>query len=383
MIMVHARMATLFLGTTSPAGQRCLVRRSCSTSANKRGQRKLPLASRLGLDPSKNKFHAPLVYHENYSFQNWPPNHTFPMDKFERIAHALLSSLVEATTASQQRPLVRSPDDFFRPFDVEHIPYEDWFFSIMDRDYVTRFLEGMLTEKESRPIGFRDQTGRPELIERTVLEVAGTVLACQLALEWGIASNVAGGTHHAGPTAGAGYTILNDLAVASHVFLTDNASGIRNVLVVDCDVHQGDGTAKFCIPGMSTLSLHCQSNYPLRKAESTYDVGIHDGCGDEEYLRILEHAVNEAIDEVRPDLVLYDAGVDVYTKDRLGRLDISEEGIRSRDRWVLEKCVAGGIPVAAVVGGGYDRDVDALARRHAIVHEECAHVWRKYSMWDR
>ena len=363
------------------------------------------MASRLGLNPSQNKFHAPIVYHENYSFADWPPNHTFPMDKFERIANALQTTLISssssASLSSKRRPLVQSTKDFFRPLDLEYIPYDDWFFSIMDTDYVTRFLEGMLTIEEARYIGFREQTSRPELIERTVLEVAGTVLTCQLALQYGIASNVAGGTHHASPTGGAGYTILNDLAVSSNFLLnsiptspTPRASAnsdskindnnnIRRVLVVDCDVHQGDGTAKFDIPGLYTLSLHCASNYPRLKANSTFDVGIADNCRDEEYLHILESNVNKAIEEVQPDLVIYDAGVDIYEHDKLGRLKVTENGIRQRDHWVLDRCVSTGIPVAAVVGGGYDKDVDALARRHAIVHEECASVWRKYCMWNR
>jgi acetoin utilization deacetylase AcuC-like enzyme len=230
---------------------------------------------------------------------------------------------------------------------------------------------------------------------------------------YGIAANTAGGTHHASPTMGAGYTILNDLAVATHVLVHDllfscrspttitttrsaviesnaNNPKIQRVLVIDCDVHQGDGTAQFSQPGaclhnqLFTLSLHCASNYPRIKAHSTFDVGLPDGMGDDEYLEILETSVNHALSVVEPDLVIYDAGVDVYKGDRLGRLNLSEEGgIRIRDRWVLDRCVTAGIPVAAVIGGGYDADVNALARRHAIVHEECAHVWQKHQMWNR
>jgi acetoin utilization deacetylase AcuC-like enzyme len=258
-------------------------------------------------------------------------------------------------------------------------------------DFLDRFLTSNLDYEEKRYIGFREQTDRPELIERTVLEVAGTVLTAQLAFHYGIASNVAGGTHHAHRDMGAGYTILNDLAVAAN-FLTDevlnggSVKGVRRVLVVDCDVHQGDGTAKFGDLGnqrLSTLSLHCASNYPRMKAHSTYDVGLRDGCEDDEYMEILERSVNKAIAEVNPDFILYDAGVDIYAGDKLGRLKVSETGIRRRDRWILERCVAAGLPVAAVVGGGYDKDVDALARRHAIVHEECAYVWRKHRLWKR
>jgi acetoin utilization deacetylase AcuC-like enzyme len=388
---------SLFSHNTNPAA-------TSDTASTKKSLQDLGLvASRLGLDPSKNRFHAPIVNHENYSFADWPPNHTFPMDKFQKIANALMTTSSKTVPGSNlPRPLVRQELDFFRPLDFGNVPRE-WFDIIENADFVDRFLTGQLTTEEARYIGFREQTHRPELIERTVLEVAGTVLACQLAYHYGVACNVAGGTHHASPEGGAGYTILNDLAVASN-FLTSpelhqgSVSSIERVLVIDCDVHQGDGTAKFSTLWNSgdqhnhhhgnkntlfTLSLHCASNYPQLKAHSTYDVGLENGCEDEEYLFHLETSVNTALAEVQPDFVLYDAGVDVYAEDKLGRLKITEEGIRKRDRWVLDRCVSSNIPVAAVVGGGYDKDVDALARRHAIVHEECAYVWRKYKLWKR
>jgi acetoin utilization deacetylase AcuC-like enzyme len=348
-------------------------------------------ASRFGLDPNLNRFHSPIVNHERYSFEAWPSNHTFPMGKFGRIAYTLKTTCAKNTPGSNlPRPLVRQEEDFFRPLDLHDVPRE-WF-SIIDDDFVDRFLAAKLTKEEARYIGFREQTNRPELIERTVLEVAGTVLTSQLAYHYGVACNVAGGTHHAHQSGGAGYTILNDLAVAAN-FLTDetlnqgSVRGIQKVLVIDCDVHQGDGTAKFSTEWsserLSTMSLHCASNYPRLKANSTYDIGLRDGCEDDEYMEILEKNVIRAICEIEPDFVLYDAGVDIFEHDSLGRLRITESGIRRRDRWVLEQCVSSGIPVAAVVGGGYDKDVDALARRHAILHEECAYVWRKYQMWKR
>lgn len=166
---------------------------------------------------------------------------------------------------------------------------------------------------------------------------------------------------------------------------------MERVLVIDCDVHQGDGTAK-CMRDIDcqlsnklfTLSLHCDSNYPHPKAQSTYDVGLPDQMKDEEYLDILKASVVKAVEEIQPDLILYDAGVDIYQHDKLGRLKISEEGIRQRDAFVVEYCaVQMEIPVAAVIGGGYDKDVEALARRHAMVHEECSRVWRDHRLWER
>ena len=282
------------------------------------------------------------------------------MDKFARIAHALQHTTISTDNGENStppRPLVQQEKDFFRPIDIQNVPVDDWLCSIIDPDFVHRFLNSKLTKEEARYIGFREQTPRTDLIERTVLEVAGTILTAQLAYHFGIAANVAGGTHHAHPEGGAGYTILNDLAITAN-FLTDerlhggSTPGIRRVLVIDCDVHQGDGTAKFSTKWkddrLATLSMHCASNYPQQKAHSTYDIGLRDKCEDLEYLQILEKWVNRAISEVQPDLVLYDAGVDVYEKDKLGRLRITEDGIRQRDFWVLNKCVSLGIPVAAV-----------------------------------
>mmetsp|Transcript_11041 Transcript_11041/g.22871 ORF Transcript_11041/g.22871 Transcript_11041/m.22871 type:complete len:512 (+) Transcript_11041:138-1673(+) len=408
-----------------------------SESQQRRAQNslaKMMAASKSGLDPSANRFHSPLVYHDGYSsVPDWPSRHTFPMMKFERISHALLTTTSKTVANSNlPRPIVRSKEDFFRPPDFSGIPIEEWldllnkekddngFASRAHNDsdgdddddisaYGLRFLRRELTREEARIIGFREQTNRPELVERTVLEVAGTVLTAQLALKYGIAANLAGGTHHAHPKGGAGYTILNDLAITSNLltmssigpnqrsaagpksnkFSTDDedrSSRVERVLIIDCDVHQGDGTAQYSTlwkddGRLFTLSMHCESNYPFQKHNSTYDVGLSDHCNDQDYLDALEESMNRAIREVRPDLVIYDAGVDVYKHDTLGRLDLTEDGIRKRDRWVLDRCVSLGIPVAAVVGGGYDKDIDALGRRHAIVHEECAYIWRKYKMW--
>jgi len=347
------------------------------------------------------------VYHEDYSFADWPPEHTFPMNKFERLANAILTSPI---TDLNDDPLVLDPSHFFRPLDYTSTnlaTIQKWLCGPLNATFVDRFLQGRLTAEEVRLIGFREQTYRPELIRRTVLELAGTLLTAHLACQYGVAANLAGGTHHAHHEMGAGYTILNDLVVTAHQMTTtttttnspgsttsislgnNSASVLQRVLVIDCDVHQGDGTARCMqeIPSLSgklfTLSLHCESNYPHPKARSTFDVGLPDKMKDEAYLKVLHESVDHAITKVQPDLVLYDAGVDVYRHDKLGRLHVSEEGIRKRDRYVLEACVSRNIPVAAVIGGGYDSDEDALARRHAILHEECSKVWRERKMWKK
>jgi len=369
---------------------------SSNTAASKNEE--LLSTSRLGLDPHLNRFHAPIVYHERYSFASWPRNHTFPMHKFQATADALLTRY---PGSHMPRSLVHNELDFYRPLDLSQIPYNEWFPEhVICKDYLNRFLSGTLSYEQCRHIGFREQTSKPELIERTMLEVAGTVLTCQLAMMYGIASNVGGGTHHAWREQGAGYTIVNDLAVSANYCLNKNFAhrSLDRVLVIDCDVHQGDGTARYSsannseddklslsspLSGLFTLSIHCEENYPFPKARSTYDISLPSGTNDEEYLQALQESVKMALAEVRPDLVIYDAGIDVYRKDVLGKLNISEEGIRSRDRFVLDTCVTAKIPVAAVIGGGYDKDLDALGRRHAIVHEEAAYLWRKYRLFEK
>ena len=371
--------------------------------------------SRLGLNPMENRRHCPLVYHEHYSFDDWPEHHTFPMDKFARLARALTDcndttdiDTTCNTTNTAPVPLVEDYQHFFRPLDYnpENWPLlQSWLYTCgpLDKRFVDRFVNAEFTEEEARRIGFREQMYRPELIQRTILEVAGTVLTAQLACHYGIAANLAGGTHHACHNMGSGYTILNDLVVTAHYLLTNHNSEswmyghdsnnsrmtmkIERVLVVDCDVHQGDGTAK-CMEQVGrdklfTLSLHCASNYPHPKAHSTYDIGLPDKMQDDAYLQTLQEALDRALEEVQPDFVLYDAGVDIYEHDKLGRLKITEEGIRKRDNLVLSRCVDLEIPVAGVIGGGYDRDVDALARRHGILHEECSRIWRERKMWKQ
>lgn len=342
--------------------------------------------SRPGLHPSLSKLHCPLVYHEDYSILDWPESHTFPMSKFYFTAQALMKQYQGNDPSCRlSRPLVEQEADFFHP--IEEIPFE-WLCGPLQEDFCRRFLQGQLSEEECRRIGFRERTSDPQVIRRTLLEVTGTVLAAQLALRYRIAANVAGGTHHASDQ-GDGYTILNDAAVATHVLCNIEEPGIDRVLVVDADVHQGDGTAKLGAPGqllhgkLFTLSIHCESNYPWPKAESTYDVALPDHSTGDEYGELLLKTLKQALDEVRPDLVLYNAGVDVYVHDRLGRLDLTQNDIARRDAAVLSTIIGRKIPVACVVGGGYDKDIEALGRRHAIVHHQASFLWRKYRMWEK
>jgi acetoin utilization deacetylase AcuC-like enzyme len=358
-------------------------------------------ASHLGLDPSQNTRHAPMVYHENYSFDNWPASHTFPMDKFRMTAYSLLNDADE-----NEEPLVRSEQDFYKPLNFDQFPT-----SILsppiDKPFLYSFLDGELSQEECRLIGFREHTSRPEVIERTVLEVAGTILTAQLALKYGLASHLAGGTHHAEYGRGKGFTILNDLACVARLmtWCEDESDGsndsevlrcmyrgnnVEKVLVVDCDVHQGDGSATFHnmdAGGLNgklfTLDLHAASNYPHPKEKCTYDVPLPDECTDDQYMEALEKSLAIALEEVRPQLVLYNAGVDPYEHDKLGRLSLSWLGLQKRDHHVISKCIDEGIPVTAVVGGGYEVDVRSLGKRHALVHRVCGQIWREKELWNK
>ena len=213
------------------------------------------------------------------------------------------------------------------------------------------------------------------LVRRTFLAPSGTVLAAQLALQHGIACHLAGGTHHAHFDYASGFCILNDLAIAANVLL--GQEGINRVLVFDVDVHQGDGTAALLAntPGAFTCSIHCERNFPFEKQMSDLDVALPDGLGDEDYLAVVHETLQQALAQSRPDIVLYDAGVDVYQGDPLGKLNISEQGIRQRDRLVLGELKRRGIPVATVIGGGYDDNRANLAKRHGIVAEEACSVF--------
>lgn len=240
-------------------------------------------------------------------------------------------------------------------------------------DYLRRFTSGNLTPVEQRRLGL---PWSEALVRRTLVSPNGTLLTAQLALTEGIACHLAGGTHHAHRDFAAGFCIVNDLAVTALALLAQGKA--RRVLIFDCDVHQGDGTARILAdePRAFTCSVHCAQNYPVRKASSDLDVEVPRGAGDAQYLAAVRGALEQALTRSQPDLVLYDAGVDVYRGDPLGLLDVSLAGIFARDEWVLSRLARAGLPVATVIGGGYDNDRRALARRHALVLEAAYTVHR-------
>ena len=236
-----------------------------------------------------------------------------------------------------------------------------WLEEVHDPDYVEQVLSASVPRDKERRIGFLV----PEPVARRSQVVpAGTWEAARLALRHGFAANTAGGSHHALHDTGAGYCVFNDLALAA-VRATEEDM-VERVAVVDVDVHQGDGTAALTAgrPGIATYSIHAAKNFPARKARSTLDVPLADGVGDEEYLDALADTLAPFLDEHRPQLILYQAGVDPLADDQLGRLALTEDGLRRRERLVARLTRERGVPLASTVGGGYGLDKPALARRH-------------------
>ncbi len=233
--------------------------------------------------------------------------------------------------------------------------------------YVERVLNTQLREDEIRALGLPNIT---QVARRSRLSVMGTLLAARLALQHGMAANLAGGSHHAGVMGGRGFCVFNDVAVAATDLLA--AGDVDQVLVLDLDVHQGDGTAEIFAnePRVITFSMHAGKNYPARKIPSDFDIALPDGTTDRPYLAALKGAFAALETRGAPEIVFYNAGVDPHETDKLGRLALTTNGLRARDRAVIEWCGAQGVPLVLVLGGGYSHDPNELAQRHAILFEE-------------
>ena len=294
----------------------------------------------------------PLVYHPDY-MAPLRPGHRFPMSKYGYLRETL-----------QARRLLPAAGGFLSPAPAGVATVA----AVHALDYVERVANQRMTREEERRIGL---PGTAAVARRAFLSAAGTLLAARLALEHGRALNMAGGSHHAGPSGGAGFCVFNDVAVAAQALLAEGQ--VSRVLVIDCDVHQGDGTAEIFAgrPEVMTLSLHAERNFPARKTASSFDFPLPDGLADRPYLEVLDHAL--ALTEgFRPGIVFYNAGVDPHRDDRLGRLALTDAGLRARDARVIGWARARGLPLVGVLGGGYDTDPARLAARHAILFEEAA-----------
>ncbi|MEG3178473.1 histone deacetylase [Sphingomonas sp. RB3P16] len=248
-----------------------------------------------------------------------------------------------------------------------------WLEATHDPGYVAEVLEARVPREKERRIGF---PVTPTVAARAQVVPAGTWLAARLALDRGFAANSAGGSHHALAETGAGYCVFNDLAIAA-VRLVEEGD-VARVLIVDCDVHQGDGTAALTAgrPGIATYSIHAEKNFPARKARSTLDVPLADGMGDAEYLATLSETLVPLIDEYRPELILYQAGIDPLAGDRLGRLALSDAGLVARETFIARTAARRGIALASTVGGGYGGDVLALASAHVRAILMLGNVYR-------
>lgn len=293
----------------------------------------------------------PIVHHPAY-VADLPTGHRFPMAKFGRLVDVLTEDGL-------------APDGFIRPIEAPAA----WIELAHDPAYVDQVFSRRVPKPIEREIGFpMEET----VARRARAATGGTVLTARLALDHGIACNTAGGSHHARRAQGAGFCVFNDVAVAASVLLTEGLVG--RALVIDCDVHQGDGTADIFANDLRvlTFSLHAEKNYPVRKIASDIDIGVADGLGDNDYLNTLAEALPKLLDQHEPDLVFYNAGVDPHRDDRLGRLALSDDGLAARDRLVISVCRDRDIPVAGVIGGGYMTDIDVLARRHATLHRVAA-----------
>jgi acetoin utilization deacetylase AcuC-like enzyme len=293
----------------------------------------------------------PLVYHPNYSF-SFDPKHRFVMSKFANLFNEVKSMGLIGDNLVQ--PELGSPS----PLELVHC-----------EDYIWDLWRNQLDDKAMRRIGL---PWSEQLMARTFTAPLGTLKTAELALEHGVACHLAGGTHHAHYDFGSGYCMVNDLAFTSTTLIQQGK--VNNVLIFDLDVHQGDGTAAMLKhnPYVFTCSIHCEKNFPFRKHDSDLDIGLKNHLEDDEYLNIVQETLTGLIKDLNPDLVLYDAGVDVWEQDTLGKLNISWQGLEKRDALVLKTCQNKGVPVATVIGGGYDKDHLRLAKRHAIVVKQAA-----------
>lgn len=278
-----------------------------------------------------------IFYHDQFVLP-LPDNHRFPMEKYALLRQRVVAARL-VPPGDLAVPAPAGDADLLRA----HTP-----------GYVERVKTGALSPQEVRRMGF---PWSPALVERSRRSVGSTIAAGRAALQDGVGVNLAGGTHHAGPDWGQGFCVFNDAAVAARAW---QAAGlVRRVVILDCDVHQGNGTAAICRGDETifTFSIHGARNFPFHKEPGDLDIGLEDGTGDEEYLQALERGVEQALALARADIAIYLAGADPHEGDRLGRLALSKAGLAARDRLVFEACRRAGLPVVVAMAGGYGRSV--------------------------
>ena len=291
----------------------------------------------------------PIINHKDY-FAKIGDDHRFPIKKFGALADYLLKEKVV--------------NNFHTPYPCS----DETLKRVHSENYVKQIKNKTLDKNLIKKIGFPLVDS---VIQRSLVATGGTVLASKLAINYGLACNTAGGSHHANIDSGAGYCVFNDVAVASKYLLDRGLAG--KILILDLDVHQGNGNSDIFKDNRNvfTFSMHSKTNYPLKKSISDLDVELNDNMEDHDYIKILKHYL-ALLNEENFDFVFYIAGVDIHFNDRLGKLKISDEGIRIRDEIVTENFFSKGIPLCGVLGGGYNKDFDKLVELHSILHKSCA-----------
>ena len=291
----------------------------------------------------------PVINHEDY-FAKIGDDHKFPINKFSELAKYLIDQKIVK--------------DFHKPYPCS----DETLKRAHSEKYIKDIKNKTLDKNGVKKIGFPLVDS---VVQRSLVATGGTVLASKLAINYGLACNTAGGSHHANFEGGAGYCVFNDVAVAAYYLLDRGLAG--RILIVDLDVHQGNGNSDI-FKGNSnvfTFSMHSKSNYPAKKSISDLDVELEDNLEDKQYLKTLKFYLNE-LNEENFDYVFYIAGVDIHHNDRLGKLKISDEGIKERDELVTENFFSKGIPLCGVLGGGYNKDFDKLVELHSFLHQSCA-----------
>lgn len=275
-----------------------------------------------------------------------PSGHRFPMEKYDLLPKQLLH---EGTCTAE---------NFFEP----ELPEMTRILAVHDQDYVENLVNISIEKRAARKIGFPLSK---ELIQRELIIADGTMKGCDYALEHGVAMNIAGGTHHAYTNHGEAFCLLNDQAIAARYLQKEK--GLKKILIVDLDVHQGNGTAEIFHDDapVFTFSIHGKNNYPFRKETSDLDIELADNIGDQEYLDILKQTLPDLIAEEKPEFIFFLSGVDILSTDKLGKLGCTIDGCKERDRFVLQTCHDLKIPVQVSMGGGYSPDIKTILEAHA------------------
>lgn len=298
------------------------------------------------------------IFYTDHFVLPLPPEHRFPMQKY--------SLLRQRVTASG----LIAPQDM----GVPHAATDEEITRAHEPEYLRRVQSGELTTQEIRRIGF---PWSPEMVERSRRSSGATIEACRAALAEGFAANLAGGTHHAFSNAGQGFCVFNDSAIAARAMQAEG--WVRRVVIIDCDVHQGNGTAAILADDSTifTFSIHGAKNFPFHKEKSDLDIELEDGTDDQTYLAALEQGLQQAIEQAEAELAIYLAGADPFVHDRFGRLALSKAGLAERDRLVFDYCQAAGLPVAIAMAGGYAPQVEDIVDIHFQTIREAAERHRK------